>query len=153
MRKQSIRLGALCLAGLALLSACGRSDQPRVANETSNVEPGHAPSWSDSLDAVVAAPDNHKIVLENDDVRVLDVTVRPGEREKVHGHKLRSVLYVISEGEIRDYDADGKVIYETKTDPNPMKAPYTVWMEPQAPHAVENLSKEPLRLIRVELKR
>jgi quercetin dioxygenase-like cupin family protein len=111
------------------------------------------PDWPDSLDAVIAAPANHKVLLENDRVRVLDVTVRPGELENVHGHRWPSVLYVMEEGEIRDYDSGGKVIYDTRTDENPMKAPYTIWMEPQAPHAVENLSNNTLRLIRVELKK
>jgi mannose-6-phosphate isomerase-like protein (cupin superfamily) len=139
---------------MSMLASCRQADRPAV--EASNAVPASsqvAPAWPESMDAVVAAPDNHKVVLENDDVRVLDVTVQPGEREKVHGHKWRSVLYVISEGEIKDYDANGNVIYDTKTDPNPMKAPYTIWMDPQEPHAVENFSKEPLRLIRVELKK
>ena len=114
--------------------------------------PNNPATWDDSLDAVVAAPKNHKVVLENDKVRVLEVTVQPGEREPVHAHKWSSVLYVMEEENIRDYDADGNVIYDTKTDKNPMKTPYTIWMEPQAPHSVENLSKKPLRLMRVELK-
>jgi len=85
-------------------------------------------------------------------VRVLEVMVQPGEKEPVHAHKWSSVLYVMEEENIRDYDADGNLLYDTKTDKNPMKTPYTIWMEPQAPHPVENLSKKPLRLMRVELK-
>jgi hypothetical protein len=34
--------------------------------------------WPESLDAVVEAPGNHRVILENDRVRVLDVTVQPG---------------------------------------------------------------------------
>lgn len=33
-----------------------------------------------SYDAVVAAPDNHKVVFENERVRVLEVTIKPGKR-------------------------------------------------------------------------
>jgi len=120
--------------------------------QTVKPELNNPATWADSLDAVVAAPKNHKVVLENDKVRVLEVTVEPGEKEPVHGHKWSSVLYVMEEENIRDYDADGKLLYDTKTDKNPMKTPYTIWMEPQAPHSVENLSKKPLRLMRVELK-
>lgn len=119
---------------------------------TSNSDPKNTANWDKSLDAVVAAPKNHKVVLENDKVRVLEVTVQPGEREPVHSHRWSSVLYVMEEENIRDYDAKGNVIYDTKTDKNPMKTPYTIWMEPQEPHSVENLSKKPLRLMRVELK-
>jgi quercetin dioxygenase-like cupin family protein len=111
-----------------------------------------ASAWPDSLDAVAAAPGNHKVVLDNDFVRVLEVTVRPGEKEPLHMHRMPSVLYVTAEDDIQDLDASGKVLYDTKTDKNPMKAPYAVWMGPQAPHLVINRSKNPLRLLRVELK-
>jgi hypothetical protein len=36
---------------------------------------------SDPLDAVVAAPRNHRVLYEDDHVRVLEVTVQPGETE------------------------------------------------------------------------
>ncbi len=91
-------------------------------------------------------------MLENERVRVLEVTVRPGENEPLHMHRMPSVMYVMAEDNIRDYDADGKLLYDSRTDKAPAKTPYTVWMEPQAPHRVENRSKKPLRLLRVELK-
>jgi quercetin dioxygenase-like cupin family protein len=119
--------------------------------QTPNYDPNNPVSWPDSLEAVVAAPQNHKVVLENERVRVLEVTVSPGEKEPLHMHWMPSVMYVMAEDNIRDYDAEGKVIYESRRD-KPGKTPYTVWMEPQAPHWVENLSKKPMRLLRVELK-
>jgi quercetin dioxygenase-like cupin family protein len=109
-------------------------------------------TWPDALDATVAAPQNHKVVLENERVRVLEVTVQPGEREPVHGHKWPSVMYVMAEDLIRDYDSEGKLLYDSSTDKARMTTPYTIWMPPQAPHSVENMSKTPLRLLRVELK-
>jgi mannose-6-phosphate isomerase-like protein (cupin superfamily) len=124
-----------------------------LTQQTPKYDPNNPASWPDSLDAVVAAPQNHKIVLENERVRVLEVTVRPGEREPVHAHRLSSVMYVMEEDNIRDYDSDGKLLYDSRTDKAAVKAPYTVWMDPQAPHSVENRSKKPLRLLRVELKR
>ncbi|QQV76371.1 hypothetical protein H5J25_12895 [Sphingomonas aliaeris] len=54
------------------------------------VSAGPAPD----LDAVVAAPGNHKILLENDQVRVLQVEVAPGETEPVHEHRWPSVLHI-----------------------------------------------------------
>jgi hypothetical protein len=41
-------------------------------------------AWPASLDAVVAAPADDRVALENDRVRVLDVSVAPGERQAVH---------------------------------------------------------------------
>ena len=136
-----------------------QSAQEQVANKATppsqqpaKLDPNNPASWPDALDATVAAPQNHKIVLENERVRVLEVTVHPGEREPVHGHKWPSVMYVMAEDLIRDYDSAGKLLYDSRTDKARMKTPYTIWMPPQAPHSVENLSKTPLRLLRVELK-
>ena len=108
--------------------------------------------WPDNLEALVAAPRNHKVILENDRVRVLSVTVAPGESEPLHMHRMASVLYVISEDDIQDFDADGKLLYDTRTQTSPPKIPYAEWMPPQPPHRVLNRGKRPLRLIRVELK-
>lgn len=85
-------------------------------------------------------------------MRVLDVTVRPGEREPVHAHRWLSVLYIMSEDAIRNYDGEGKLLYDSRTDKTPRKFPMTIWLPYQAPHSVENLSKNPVRLLRVELK-
>jgi len=108
--------------------------------------------WPDKRDAVAAAPGNHKVILENDRIRVLSVTVAPGENEPLHMHRMPSVLYIIAEDDIQDFDANGKLLYDTRSQASPPKTPYAEWMPPQAPHRVVNRSKNPLRLIRVELK-
>src|ERR1700758_574409 len=48
--------------------------------------------WPDSMDSVNAAPKNHKVLFENDHVRLLEVIVQPGETENMHGHKFPSVF-------------------------------------------------------------
>ena len=50
--------------------------------------------WPESLDAVVAAPGSHRVVLENETTRVLEVTIAPGEREPEHTHRWPSVMVV-----------------------------------------------------------
>ena len=42
--------------------------------------------WPPHLDALVAAPASHRLLFEDDAVRVLEVTVQPGERENLHHH-------------------------------------------------------------------
>ena len=110
-------------------------------------------TWPASLDAVAAAPRNHRVVLENERVRVLDVTVAPGEREPLHAHCRSSVMYVIQEGVYRDYDAEGRVVEDVAVAPPSSQFPMTLWLGPQAPHSVHNLDSRPTRLLRVELKR
>jgi quercetin dioxygenase-like cupin family protein len=64
--------------------------------------------WADSLDAVAAAPGNHRVLLKNQHVRVLAVTILPGEREPLHAHCRPSVMYLMQEGIYRDYDSMGQ---------------------------------------------
>ena len=72
---------------------------------------GAAPwPWPDSMDAVNAAPKNHKVLYEDDKVRILDVTVAPGEKENMHSHRWPSVLIIDSSAKKKEYMSDGKVI-------------------------------------------
>ena len=103
---------------------------------------------------MIAAPRNHKILLENENVRVLDVTVAPGETEPVHSHRWPSDLYILTAGDFIDRDGEGNVIFDTRQLKTPLQYPMTIWKDPEAPHAVENLSKTiTLHLIRVEMKK
>ena len=49
--------------------------------ENTAKEPGVWP-WPDSLDAVVAAPGSHRVVLENELTRVLEVTIAPASESQ-----------------------------------------------------------------------
>ncbi len=62
-------------------------------------------------------------------------------------------MYIDKSGDFRDFDSQGKVLFDSRTAQEPRKYPVTQWMEPQAPHAVENLSNVPVHLIRIELKK
>jgi hypothetical protein len=144
---------SLPFAALILLLGC-RNDRDAVDATAYDaaVDPGPATcAWPDSLDAVRAAPANHRVVLENAPVRVLDVTVQPGEREPLHAHCWRSVMYLMAAGRYRDYGADGAVLADVKAAPDSI-FPLTLWRESEAPHAIENLDARAIRLVRVELK-
>ena len=105
-----------------------------------------------ALDAVAAAPGNHKVLFENEQVRVLDVVVPVGTREPVHAHCWPSVLYVMSRGKLREYDAAGRVVREEKEAPKASALPFVTWLPAGGPHAMENLDAQPIHLVRVELK-
>jgi hypothetical protein len=109
-------------------------------------------SWPSELEATVAAPDNHRILLENDRVRVLEVTLGPGEVEPLHFHRWPSVLHILQADQWIDRDADGKVIFDSREVPT-IQYPLTIWKGPEAPHSPVNLSDSvTVRLIRVEVK-
>ena len=138
-------------AAFALASTFACAAPAPVLRDSTTTAAASCP-WADSLDAVAAAPGNHKVLVENARVRVLDVTVAPGEREPLHAHCRPSVMYLMYEGRYRDYDAQGKVAAEVLTAAPDSTFPITLWLEPQAPHAVQNLDSRPVRLLRVELK-
>ncbi len=146
LKKQLVALAVL------LVSIAGFG-QENKASQKIDYKSGDPAEWPAELDAVIAAPKNHKILLENDEVRVLEVSVSPGEKESLHHHKWPSVLYIQEAGDFIDYDKDGKVIFDTRKLPEPLSFPLTMQKGPEAPHSVVNLSKTtPIRLIRVEMK-
>ncbi len=114
---------------------------------------GNPADWPTAQDAVIAAPKNHKILLENDHVRVLEVILAPGQTEPVHHHQWPSVLYIQEAGDFVDYDGEGNVIMDSRQLQPPLQFPMTQWKDPEAPHSVVNLSDtQPIRLIRMEMK-
>lgn len=138
---------------MLFLSMATAFGQEIRSNQKIDYKTGDPATWPAHLDAVIAAPENHKILLENDQVRVLEVFLAPGEKEPLHHHKWPSVLYIQEAGDFIDYDQDGKVIFDTRKLPEPLTFPLTMQKGPEAPHAPVNLSKTtPIRLIRVEMK-
>ncbi len=126
--------------------------QEVVEDDQINYVTGDPATWPAELEATVAAPDNHKILLENERVRVLEVTLGPGEVEPLHFHRWPSVLHIVQADEWIDRDAQGNVIFDSRAGP-PLHLPLTMWKGPEAPHSPVNLSDSvEVRLIRVEIK-
>ena len=66
--------------------------------------------WPPELDAVIAATKNHRVLMEDDAVRVLEVTVYPGERENLHHHRWPSIMVILARPNYVNRDAKGNVI-------------------------------------------
>ena len=91
--------------------------QENKTNQNLLYKTGNPTEWPLELDAVIAAPKNHKILLENDKVRVLEVTMAPSEKEALHHHRWPSVLYIQEADDFVDYDDDGNVIFDSRQIP------------------------------------
>ena len=107
--------------------------------------------WPKTMDALVAAPASHRILMENSQVRVLEVVIEPGSREPEHTHEAASVMIVDEPARIRYYEGDA-LRFES---PDRLGSPAGVrvrWMEPEGPHSVENIDAYRYHAIRVELK-
>ncbi len=105
-----------------------------------------------ALDAMCAAAGHHRVLLENDEVRVLDTRVAPGERTPVHTHQWPAALYVLSWSEFVRYDEEGKVMLDSRTLPGRPQPGSGTWIGAIGPHSVANVGEADLHIIAVEVK-
>jgi hypothetical protein len=109
--------------------------------------------WPESLDAMQAAPGHHKVLLENDHVRVLEAWCAPGDTVPVHTHRWPSVLHVISSSDFVRREPSGTVVLDSRTGTPPPAPGAVVWGAPLSPHSLTNVGAHDLRIIAVEIKR
>ena len=95
-------------------------------------------------DPVIVNADTVALKLENSRVRVLEATLKPGDKEKMHSHPAY-VVYVIAGGKVRMHGTDGSVVdSEFKTGDVLYREAVTHWGE--------NIGNTTMRLELVELK-
>jgi quinol monooxygenase YgiN/quercetin dioxygenase-like cupin family protein len=103
-----------------------------------------APAAGVSQDPVPLYPENYKVLLENDRVRVLDFRLLKGARENAHSHPAH-VAYVLTGFKIRFTFPDGQTrIRETQSG--------DVLFSEAVTHASENIGETDAHGILVELK-
>ena len=109
-----------------------------------------------SYDAIAAAPDNHRVVFENEKVRVLEVTIKSGEKEPFHMHPMPSVMNIITGAKLRITEAsleDGKIVIGKTIEVGKDNfQPPPLWMPPQGLHSAENIGSATFHAYRIELK-
>jgi hypothetical protein len=117
-------------------------------------------SWDPKSDGPIAAPANHKVVWENADIRIISVTVAPGETEAAHAHLRCAVLVWDRPTAVKDQDKSGR---PTLAKPwmgelpwpgsqVPKTVPLVKVQPPEAAHAITNAGKSTLHLTRIEFK-
>lgn len=100
---------------------------------------------SRAQDIVRVAPEHSKVLLENDDVRVVQTTLAPGEKDPVHTHP-SGWYYVVKPGTMKITFADGKVAtWESQ-------AGEGGWLKTKAAHSDENVGKTTIVWVLVEVK-
>lgn len=95
-------------------------------------------------DPLKVAPNNTKLLLENDQVRVFEFRAKPGEREPKHSHPAH-VIYVVKGGKARFTMADGTSVEQE------LQAGQAVWGDPVT-HTVDVIGTSDVHVIAVELK-
>jgi hypothetical protein len=110
--------------------------------------------WSEDLDALIAAPEYHALLFENECVRVPDVLIPVGRTVPAHTHYWPSALYPLSAGDFIRRDPEGRILLDTRTTPPQTRSPppSTHWSPPLPLHSVENVGKTNIRVVSVEIK-
>ena len=107
-----------------------------------------------AYDAIAAAPDHHRVVFENEKVRVLEVTIKPGDKEPFHFHP-PSVMTVITGAKLRIAEAtlnDGKLVTGKTIEVGKDNfQPPPLW-NPQGLRSVENIGSVTYHAYQIELK-
>jgi quercetin dioxygenase-like cupin family protein len=98
------------------------------------------------VDALVASPENFRLILENDQVRVLEYTLLPGHTDRPHTHPQR-VSHYLSAGTLRvRYIGGTSQVFE-------QHAGETAWSGPSPLHDTQNIGATPIQTLLVEVKR
>lgn len=116
-------------------------------------------NWDPALDAVAAAPRQHKVLYENENLRVLEVTLEAEDEEPVHHHRWPSVfVFDQIQGPIHDMAPDGTALPPNRDVMQALqtwngKGCLVATLAPQAPGRVYNASGKAVHGIRVEMKK
>lgn len=95
-------------------------------------------------DVVKVAPNNCKVLLENDRVRVVEIWIKPGEKLAMHSHPA-AVTYVLTPGKLKTTFPDGKTV-ETEA-----QAGQALWSDGGS-HEQVNTTTTEVRALVVEMK-
>jgi len=116
--------------------------------------------YPEAYDSIVAAPNNSRLLYEDNHVRLVEVSIRPGETEAIHGNPYPSVLAFDSLPPLNlpvryaDRSSPQNSHDLVKGTPPPgLALPVCATTGPQAPRALTNNTKSLVHYYRVEFKR
>lgn len=95
-------------------------------------------------DPTIVASHIHTVIFENDKLRVLKVTVKPGDKAAMHWHP-EGINYILSGGKLRFTKSDGSIA-------DIELAEGQVTHSSSGSHAVENIGATEVQTIHVEMK-
>lgn len=96
-------------------------------------------------DPVKLSPQFYKVLIDNDEVRVLEYHLKPGEKEPMHSHP-RGFVYYLADAKFRVSFPDGK------SEESELKTGEAHWRD-AITHAVENIGNTEAHAIALELKK
>ena len=105
------------------------------------------------MDGVLAAPKHHKVVFENERIRLVEFNVAPGDTAPLHTHRWASVNYLIEPSDFLSLGENGDVRVDSRTLASGNEAGAVVAVQAFPPlHSVKNIGAVTMRGIAIELK-
>ncbi len=103
-----------------------------------------SPNLANAQDPAKVSPTTHKVLFENERVRVIDVRAPAGAKVAMHSHP-DYIVYALSDYKVKFTSPDGKTaVIEGK-------AGDTSWRNAET-HAPENIGTEELHVLNIEIK-
>ena len=115
------------------------------ADSTVVVKPASDKS-EDKIDPVKVSPDKFKILLENEHVRVVEYTLKPGEKDNWHTHPPKT-SYVISGGKLKIVLESGEALMVDE------QTGASSWMDHVGKHYAENIGVSTVTILLTEIKK
>lgn len=137
------------LVAIAFLLAAGQTRAQDLPISTDGTDPK---TWSPMQDAAASGKKNHVVIFEDSEIRVLSVTVAPGETEIPHHHQWPSTIVYDRPVKSENRDGKGNLLALKQPMGDKGELPRVIRVPPEALHSVTNLDTRPLHLIRIEFK-
>lgn len=133
-----------------LASSCNQSptsanDNNRVAIKDAVKDKTLLKTETTEIDVLVASPDKYKLLLENEHVRVIEYTLKPGEKDNPHTHPPKT-SYVVSGGTFRVYPENEKPFDYLEVQG------VSEWSDRTSKHYVENIGNTTITILLTEIK-
>ena len=103
-------------------------------------------------DAVIAAPRHHKILFENEAVRILETRIASGDVTPAHTHQWPAALYVLSWSAVGQADPTGRVMFDSRSLNNSPAERSALWSPSVPLHSISNVGPGELLIISSEVK-
>ena len=140
----------LIIAICYLTISCNQNSKPTKVNDLTSSNDSLQNGKSTKIDPteidfVASSPDKAKILLENEYVRVIEYSLKPGEKDSTHTHPPKT-SYVISGGTLRVYPENEKPF-----DAEEIKGK-AEWSDKRGKHFVEYIGKTTVTILLTEIK-
>lgn len=103
------------------------------------------PARAQAIDAARVSPNRYRVLLDNQEVRVVEYVLQPGQRDEWHTHPAK-VSYVVTGGTLRITQPDGTSFVSDE------RQGTAQWMNTLGRHYATNVGKTPVRVVLVEVK-